>query len=134
MNNQPAILHPSRRAWTRLTLAIFATAVLSSACASATVNRVLADPSRYRDREVRLSGRVMDSYSVVDTGIYRIADRTGELWVFSDRGVPRTGAEVTVTGTIREGVNLGNLGERLPLPPAARSGLILLERSHKARF
>lgn len=134
MKSQSAAHHHARIARTRVAVAIFATAFLASACASATVNRVLADPSRYRDREVKLSGRVMDSYSVADTGIYRIADRTGELWVFSSQGVPRTGAEVTVTGTIREGVNLGNLGERVPLPPAARSGLILLERSHKARF
>jgi hypothetical protein len=32
-------------------------ALASAACAARTVNQVLADPSRYRDREVRLSGR-----------------------------------------------------------------------------
>jgi hypothetical protein len=106
---------------------------LAGACAT-TVNHVLADPSRYRDREVKLSGQVMDSYSVADRGVYRIADRTGELWVLSARGVPRTGARVTVRGTIRDTLNLGNLGRRITLPPSVRSGLILIERSHEADF
>ena len=34
----------------------------------------------------------------------------------SDQGVPRTSARVTVKGTIREGFNLGSLGDRINLP------------------
>ena len=33
-----------------------ASALLSAACASITINQVLADPSRYENREVQLSG------------------------------------------------------------------------------
>jgi hypothetical protein len=43
-------------------------------------------------------------------GAYRIDDNTGQLWVVSDKGTPRTGARVTVKGTIREGFNLGFAG------------------------
>ena len=106
-------------------------ALASTACASRTVNQVLADPSRYRDREVQLSGAVVDSYSFVNRGAYRIDDGTGQLWVVSDKGVPRTSARVTVTGTIREGFNLGSLGDRVPL--GLGSGLVLMESSHKAK-
>jgi hypothetical protein len=108
-------------------------ALASAACASRTVNQVLADPSRYRDREVRLSGAVVDSYSFVNRGAYRIDDGTGQLWVVSDKGVPRTSARVTVTGTIREGFNLGSLGGRIDLPQGIGSGLVLMESSHKAK-
>ena len=108
-------------------------ALASAACASRTVNQVLADPSRYRDREVRLSGAVVDSYSFVNRGAYRIDDGTGQLWVVSDKGVPRTSARVTVTGTIREGFNLGSLGGRINLPQGIGSGLVLMESSHKAK-
>ena len=108
-------------------------ALTSGACAARTVNQVLADPSRYRDREVRLSGAVVDSYSLVDRGAYRIDDGTGQLWVVSDKGVPRTSARVTVTGTIREGFNFGSLGGRLNVPLGLGSGLVLIESSHKAK-
>ena len=63
-------------------------AVLSTGCASRTINQVLADPGRYRNREVKLSGAVVDSYSLVGRGAYRLDDRTGQLWIVSDRGVP----------------------------------------------
>ena len=104
----------------------------AGACASKTINQVLANPSRYRTRQVRLSGSVVDSYSFANRGAYRIEDRTGQLWVVSDRGTPRTGARVTVKGTILDGFNLGSLGNRIPLP-AIGSGLVLMESSHRAR-
>ena len=112
--------------------ALSVSAMASAACASRTVNQVLADPSRYRDREVRLSGAVVDSYSFVNRGAYRIDDGTGQLWVVSDKGVPRMSARVTVTGTVREGFNLGSLGDRR-LPLGLGSGLVLMESSHKAK-
>lgn len=117
--------------WLRFVGAVIlaGSALASAACASMTINRVLADPSRYRDREVQLSGAVVDSYSVASRGAYRLDDDTGQLWVVSDRGTPRTGARVTVKGTIREGFNLGSLGDRINLP----GGLVLMESSHKAR-
>jgi len=102
-----------------------------SACATMTVNRVLEDPSRYRNREITLTGEVRDSFSLLNRGIYRIDDRTGELWVVSDNGVPRRGARVTVTGVLREGFNLGSLASQLP--PGARAGVVLVEREHRIR-
>jgi hypothetical protein len=113
--------------------ALSVSALASAACAPRTVNQVLADPSRYRDREVQLSGAVVDSYSYVNRGAYRIDDGTGQLWVVSDKGVPRTSARVTVKGTIREGFNLGSLGDRINLPQGIGSGLVLMESSHKAK-
>ena len=118
-------------------VAIVVAAVSLGACATS-INKVLADPSRYRDREVKVSGTVLDSYSIASRGAYRIADRGAELWVVSDRGVPRKGARVTVTGTIREGFNLGiagdKLGDRVKLPAGVSAGLVLLEREHKASY
>ena len=104
----------------------------SAACDTKSINQVLADPSRYRDRQVRLSGSVVDSYSFANRGAYRIDDNTGQLWVVSDRGTPRKGARVTVEGTIREGFNLGSLGDQIRLPGIG-AGLVLMESSHKAR-
>lgn len=103
----------------------------TAACASATINKVLSDPGRYRDREVSVSGEVADSFSVASRGAYRLRDGSGQLWVVSEHGVPRNGARVVVKGKIREGFNLSGLGDRLPAGLGA--GLVLVESSHKAR-
>ena len=117
----------------RALLIVALLALIGSAACATSINRVLADPSRYRDREVTISGQVSDSYSVANRGFFRVQDETGQLWVVSDRGVPRNGARVSVRGTIREGFNLGGLGERLNLPPGLSSGVVMTEISHKAK-
>lgn len=111
-----------------------ATAIFSSACASTkTINQLLADPSRYRNDTVQLTGEVVDSYSVANKGAYQIDDGTGRLWVISDEGVPRKSARVTVKGTVREGFNFGSLGDLIKLPAGISAGMVLMESSHKAR-
>jgi len=108
-------------------------ALASAACGVRSVNEILVDPSRYRDREVRVAGLVVESYSVADRGAYRIGDESGELWVVSDRGVPRKDARVIVKGTIREGFNLGSLGNLINLPAGLGTGLVLMESSRQAQ-
>ncbi len=113
------------------TLALGLAALVAVAGCATSINSVLADPGRYRNREVKVAGRVADSYSVVGRGAYRLQDDSGELWVVSDRGVPRTGARVSVKGTIRDAFNLGILAKQLP--PGVASGLVMIETSHSAQ-
>jgi hypothetical protein len=47
--------------------------------------------------------------------------------------VPRNGARVSVRGTIKDAFNLGVIGTRVKLPPAVKSGVMMLEISHKAK-
>jgi hypothetical protein len=110
---------------------VLAVAITASACAT-TVNHVLADPGKYRNRNVTVSGRVSDSVSLGRHGAYRLEDRTGSLWIVSDVGVPRTGARVKVKGRVHDIYNLSLFGSRLNLPQALASGVVLQERSHKA--
>jgi hypothetical protein len=112
---------------------VMAGALLSGACAARSINQVLADPGRYRDKEVKLSGSVVDSYSFIGNGAYQIEDKTGKLWVVSNRGVPRKGAQVNVKGTVREGFSLGSVGDKMKLPPAVSAGIVLMETSHTAK-
>ena len=122
-----------RLPWLRFTgltmLAVIA--LISTACATK-INSVLADPSRYRSREVTVSGTVAESFSAAERGIYRLDDRTGQLWIVSSRSTPRRGARVKVTGTIREAFNLGSLGDLIKVPGIG-SGLVLVESSRDAR-
>jgi membrane protein implicated in regulation of membrane protease activity len=113
-------------------LVVAASAVLAAACASKSVNDILADPSRYRDQNVSVSGNVEESFSFGNRGVYRVNDSTGQLWVVSEQGVPRKGARVKVTGRVREGFNMSSFGDRLNLPAGVASGLVLVESSHRA--
>ena len=106
-------------------------------CAQKTINDVMADPYRYRNKNVSLTGNVVESYSATGRGFYRIDDATGRLWVFSTRGVPRKGARVSVKGKIYDGFDATSIGEFVKLPEAIQerieTGLLLLEDSHKAK-
>ncbi len=113
--------------------AVMLATIGTAACGALTVNQVITDPSRYRNRDVRLSGEVVDSISFLNRGAYRIDDGTGQLWVISDKGVPRKTARVTVKGKVREGFNLSSLGDRINLPLGLGSGLVLTESSHTSK-
>jgi hypothetical protein len=104
--------------------------VAASAACATSINKVLSDPSRYRDKEVRISGRVADSYSIVGRGAYRVEDRGASLWVVSERGVPRKGADVTVRGRLREAFNLGPISDMVRIPSNA---VVMFESEHRVR-
>ena len=106
-------------------------ALTAAGCATKSIDHVLADPTRYRDRQVQISGEVVDSYALLGRGAYRVRDGSGQLWVLSDRGVPRDGARVKVKGTIREPFNLGGLGANLPA--GVGGSVMMVEDSHSVR-
>jgi len=100
-------------------------------CATKSINRIMAEPSRYANREVTIRGTVTRSASVLGRGTYQIDDGTGTLWVVSKKGVPRRGARVKVRGRIRDVVDLSGV---IPLPPEVGSGLVMTESHHKASY
>jgi membrane protein implicated in regulation of membrane protease activity len=114
---------------TAVTFILISIVVFLAACERKTINQILAEPSRYTNREVGIEGNVVDSYSVLGRGVYRVDDGTGKLWIVSDKGVPRKGSRVGVKGKIQDGFDLGSL---VKLPEAVSSGLVMIESSHRA--
>jgi hypothetical protein len=83
--------------------------VFLSACGSIKIARINADPSRYANRTVTVTGKVVNSVGVLGTGGYQLEDNTGRIYVLSRSGVPSRGSVVKVTGTVSPGVQvLGN--------------------------
>lgn len=121
-------MHPIKRSLALGALVVGLTAG-AAACAQS-IQKVTSDPSRYRNREVTVSGQVTESFSIVGHGAYQIEDSTGRLWVFSDHGVPRKGASVKARGTLREGFDLGPLNNMVKLPGG---GIVLVENGHRVR-
>lgn len=99
-------------------------------CEQKSINQIRADPSRYANQEVAVTGTVVRSVSLLGRGAFEIEDGTGKLWVVSEKGVPREGAKVVVKGTIRDAYNLGSF---VKLPEPVSSGLVMIEKSHRAR-
>jgi len=95
----------------RLRIAVLAAALSLAACAPVTIGRINADPSRYQNRTVKVTGTVVNSIGVLGTGGYQIEDNTGKIYVISSTGVPSKGSRVSVKGTVIPGAQL--LGKSL---------------------
>ncbi len=109
---------------------LFALALIAAAC-DTSINRVLADPGKYRNETTTVPGTVAESVSVLGRGAYRITDGNQGLWVVTTVGAPRKGA--SVTGRVQEGYDLGAFGDLLKLPGSLQTGVVLIESSHKVR-
>jgi hypothetical protein len=109
---------------------VAALGLLTAACASTNVARLLAEPNRYANRDVSLKGDVVESMSLLGHGAYKLDDGTGSIWVVSKRGVPRRGARVEARGKIRDVVDVSTI---FKLPEQIGSGLVMVEDSHRAR-
>jgi hypothetical protein len=81
-------------------------ALLLTACAPMTIGRINADPSRFQNRTVRVTGTVTNSVGLLGKGGYQIEDNTGKIYVISGKGVPSRGSRVTVTGRVNPGAEV----------------------------
>ena len=113
-----------------LMLLLGAVSLSALGCATTTISKILAEPQRYRQNDVHLAGNVTESVSLLGQGAYKLDDGTGTIWVVSTHGVPRKGAEVKVSGKIRDVVDLGTI---IKLPEKIGSGLVMTETSHHAK-
>jgi hypothetical protein len=90
-----------------------AAAFLTTACASgASIRQVKANPGRYVERSVTVTGTVTSSWGVplVPLKMFQVNDGTDEILVLTDeRRVPARGARVRVTGRVEE---FGSFGGR----------------------
>jgi hypothetical protein len=114
-----------------LLLVMGALSLSALGCARTTISRILAEPQRYTHRgDVRLDGDVVESMSFLGHGAYKLDDGTGTIWVISNHGVPRRGAQVKVHGRIRDVVDVSTI---MRLPEQIGSGLVMTDARHRAR-
>jgi hypothetical protein len=87
---------------------VSATVLLVACPARRSIESINRDPARFRDHEVTVAGRVVNSFDVMGVAAFEIDDGTGRLWVYSNKfGVPGNESKVAVTGTIQQGFSLG---------------------------
>jgi hypothetical protein len=88
-------------------LLLIGTLLLTACPERASISKIMADPAKYRNKEVGITGTVTDAYGVLNTGAYEIDDGTGKMWVVTRRGVPARGSHVGAKGRVYTGFNLG---------------------------
>ena len=67
--------------------------LIAAGCAGKTINDILADPQRYANQDIEMAGNVVESFSVIGKGFYRVEDGTGKLWFIPPRECPGRGHE-----------------------------------------
>jgi len=104
------------------TIVVLAAALLAG-CAPVTIGRINADPSRFQNRTVKVSGTVVNSVGLLGKGGYQLEDSTGKIYVISGSGVPSRGSRVTVTGRVSPGAEV--LGTAV--------GVTIREQEHRVK-
>jgi hypothetical protein len=103
-------------------MVVLAAAALAG-CAPVTIGRITADPSRFQNRSVTVTGTVTNSVGLLGKGGYQIEDPSGRIYVISGTGVPSRGSRVKVTGRVVPGAEV--LGTAV--------GVTIREQSHKVQ-
>src|SRR5436190_19070093 len=98
-------------------------ATLLAGCAPLKIGRINADPSRFRNQTIHVTGTVTNSVGLMGKGGYELEVPTGKIYVISGSEVPSRGSCVTVTGRPMPGAQL--------LRTAV--GLAIREGSHKVQ-
>lgn len=95
----------------RASAVLLASVVLTSCAArSVTINELKADPGRYQNKSVSVTGTVTTAFgaSIVPVGMYTIKDETGEINVLArERGTPTKGAHLQVKGKVNQVASFG---------------------------
>ena len=114
-------------------------------CASTTINGVMADPGRYRDKEVTVAGEVEQSLGILGRGFFKLRDGQNALWVYTTRGLPRNGSRLNTRGRVRDLASIDQLISKQsdqqtskPSVPevirqAVGNGLVLVETDRRAQ-
>ncbi len=68
------------------------------------VEEIIKNPEHFLNRELVLNGRVTKVLDIpmVEEDFFKIHDRTGEIWIYTKKGVPPNNIEVKVTGRFRK--------------------------------
>lgn len=75
---------------------------------SVSIGKVLATPRDYEGKTITLSGTVNDVLSLIVIKAFLLSDNTGQIYVVTERILPKQGERVRVKGCVVEAFSLGN--------------------------
>ena len=73
------------------------------------VATILADLRTYDGQSVTLKGRALSPTNIFGLKYYDLDDGSGSIKVITERGLPAEGSEITVTGVVKQAVQIGEM-------------------------
>ena len=70
------------------------------------IGTILENPSSFDGKVVTVSGKVVQTFSIIHLRYFVIDDGTGRIPVIPARSMPQEGAEVRVTGVVKHAFTL----------------------------
>ena len=74
---------------------------------STPIGAILKNPRNYEGKVVKVSGEVTQSMNLLLMKYFAIKDNTGEIYIVTDRILPKQGDSAKVTGHVQEGFSIG---------------------------
>src|SRR5258708_3336173 len=72
------------------------------------ISQLLKEPNKFDGRPVTVRGIVVGSAGVLGVGGFRLKQGAAEIFVISAHGTPITGSDVTVSGTFKQALTVGD--------------------------
>jgi hypothetical protein len=72
------------------------------------ISKIIQNPRNYEGKQVMVSGKVVETFSLVVIRYFIIRDDTGEITVVTERSAPKKGEQIKVTGKVEEAFSLGD--------------------------
>lgn len=72
------------------------------------ISDILQNPRKYEGVQVKVSGQVVDIFSLFVVRYFVIKDDTGEITVVTQRPLPTRGEHISVIGKVEEAFSLGD--------------------------
>jgi uncharacterized protein YdeI (BOF family) len=64
------------------------------------ISDILSSPSKYRDKTVKVEGKVIESLIAFEIGYFILSDDTGSITVIPSKTFPKKGETVTIKGKV----------------------------------
>ena len=80
---------------------------LCSPLMSTKIADIKNNPRNYIDREVTVSGEVIQTFSLLVIKYFILRDESGEITVVTERPLPRQGERLKIRGTVKEAFSIG---------------------------
>jgi len=96
------------RLWAAVSLSLVIMTAACSGLLATPIKDIKANPRSYADKQVRVSGTVVETFSLVIVKYFTISDGTGELIVVTSKTLPARGEKIHVKGMVRDAFSLGD--------------------------
>jgi len=106
-------------------IALLGVMLFTAGCSSTKISDILAQPDKYADKEISVSGTVTEKYWVdilgVSAGACQIDDGSGKIWVITQQEPPEEGEKASAKGFVE---TAGKIGTR-------SFGTVIIETTEK---